>query len=114
RAATMIRDQVIEELRESPKGLSLSSILSRLRIDGCSPGAAAVEATLLLSPETHCAESRWRMTSKGRSGHILTSIEAYASSTGKKVFRASSALASLPTDEHPTVDELRELLDSSG
>jgi hypothetical protein len=110
----VIRDQLLGELRNSITGLTLPSILSRLRIDAHSPAAAAVEAVLILSPDTQCVESRWKLSLKGRSARILSAIEAYSSSTGKKIFRAGPALAALTTDEHPTADELREVLDSSG
>jgi hypothetical protein len=94
--------------------LQLSELFSRLRIDSGSAAAAAVEAVLVLSPETQRVEARWRVGLKGKSSRILAAIEAYSSSTGKKIFRASSALGSLATDEHPTAEELREILGSSG
>lgn len=110
----MIREQLITELRSAAGGLTLPTVLSRLRIDPYSPIAAAVEAILILTPEAQCMDSRWRLIPKGRSARILSEIEAYASSSGKIIFRAASALASLPTGEHPTADELKDVLDASG
>jgi len=110
----MMRERLLKELQTSPTGLDLASLLSRLKIDGGTSACAAVEAVLLLSPEVYLSESRWRMGSKGKAGRILSAIEAYAGSTGKRIFRASAALSALSLDEHPTADELRGVLDSSG
>jgi hypothetical protein len=110
----MIRDRILSELQTSPSGMSLPSLLSTMKIDGGTPNAAAVEAILLLLPDIYFAESRWRTSLKGKVARILSAIEAYASSTGKRIFRAGPALSSLAVDEHPTEDELREVLASSG
>lgn len=110
----MIRDRLLFELQAAPSGMSLPSLLSTMKIDSGAPNSAAVEAILLLSPDIYFAESRWRASLKGKAARILGAIEGYASSTGKKVFRASSALSSLAVDEHPTADELRDVLDSCG
>ena len=110
----MIRERLFGELLASPTGLDLPSLLSKMRIDAGTSASAAIEAILMLCPEVYLAESRWRMGSRGKASRILSAIEVYTSSTGKKIFRASAALSSLSADEHPTADELREILGSSG
>lgn len=110
----MIRDRILSELQASPSGMSLPSLLSTMKIDGGTPTAAAVEAILLLLPDIYFSESRWRTSLKGKAARILSAIEAYASSTGKRIFRAAPALSFLAVDEHPTEDELREVLASCG
>lgn len=110
----MIRDRIIRELQASPTGLDLPSLLSRMGIDVASAASAPVESILVLSPEVYFAESRWRIGSKSKASRILSAVEVYTGSTGKKIFRASAALGSLSADEQPTVDELREILGSSG
>ncbi len=110
----MIRGRLLSELQASPSGMSLPSLLSTMKVDSGTPTAAALEAILLLSQDIYFAESRWRTSLKGKAARILSAIEAYASSTGKKIFRAGSALSSLGIDEHPTADELRYVLDSCG
>ena len=113
-AESMMRERILTELHNSPGGLVASSLLARLKVDASTFEAAAVEALLMLSSDIYIAESRWRTNLKGKSARILSAIEAYTSSTGKKIFRASSALSSLAPDEHPTADELRGVLESSG
>lgn len=110
----MIKDRVLKELRVSPTGLDLPSVLSTMGIDGASSASSAIESILLLSPEVYFAESKWRIGSKSKASRILSAIEVYIGSTGKQIFRASAALSSLAADEHPTADELREILGSSG
>lgn len=110
----MIRDRIIRELQAVPTGLDLSSLLSRMGIDVASAASASIESILMLSPEVYFAESRWRIGSKSKASRILSAIEVYTGSTGKKIFRASAALGSLSAEEHPTADELREILGSSG
>jgi hypothetical protein len=110
----MIRDRVLKELQVSPMGLDLPSLLSKVGIDAVSSASSAVESILVLSSEVYLAESKWRIGSKSKSSRILSAIEVYTGSTGKKIFRVSAALSSLSADEHPTADELREILGSTG
>lgn len=110
----MIRDELVEVLRGAPAGLPLSSIFSTLKSESRGLPAAAVEALLLLSPDIRFLDGTWRLIGTGRSNRILAAIESYASATGRTIFRAASALAVLAPDEHPTPEELAELIETTG
>lgn len=108
----MIRDQLFANLGASTKGLPLDQLSSQF----CSKdeySLSAIEALLLLSPEVGSDGANWILRKKGRTSSILSAIEAYADSTGKKIFRASAALANLPPEEQPTEDELISALTAS-
>ena len=108
----MIRDQLLSTLGSLPKGLPLDHIVSLL---GNKDELAwfVIESLLMLSPEVVIQDDSWILLKKGRTSAILSAIEAYADSTGKKIFRASAALANLPPDAQPTEDELLSALSAS-
>ena len=108
----MIRDKLFNLFEESGNGLLLENVSEQL--DGKNIGDAyAIEAILMMSPEFVSEENRWKLLHKGKTAAILSAIESYADATGKKIFRATAALANLPPGEQPTEDELRELLTKS-
>jgi hypothetical protein len=104
------REDLLGVLRTAPGGMSLAAILPQMRIDPHSPEASAVEVLLFLSPEVRLIEGRWRVVERGRGDRVIAAIEAYSSSTGKRVFRATSALEALPLNDQPTIEELADLL----
>ena len=75
--------------------------------------AAAVQLLIHYMPEIVRDGDRWTLARVGKSSKILSAIENYAVSSGRKVFRLSSALAGIPANEHPTEDELRQALELS-
>ena len=58
-------------------------------------------------------DGKWKIAQAGRSATILAEIENYSVSTGRKIFRLSSALGRIPIHEHPNEDELKQALDLS-
>ncbi len=73
-----------------------------------------MEALLVLSPEVRLIDGRWRLIEVARRDRILAAVEAYASTTGKKLFRAAAALDGLSLKDQPTIEELKGVLASSG
>jgi hypothetical protein len=109
----MIRDDLIQGLRQAPTGLPLATLLAQAGLD--TQDADLAEAILLLSPEVGHGESRrWRLLDCGRVGRLLAAIDGFAASSGRKLFRAEAALADLPAHEHPTQEELQEAIEASG
>lgn len=110
----MTRDRLLRALQRFPVGATLASLVADLQIDAHCDEASAVEALLYLSPEVRQIDGAWRLVDMGHRERILASIEVYASSSGKKVFRAAAALEGLPLKDQPTLEELRDVLASSG
>lgn len=110
----MMRDRVLESLRGAHSGVSIGHVLAHLRIDPYGVEASAVEALLFLSPEVRLIDGKWRAVERARGDRIVTAIESYASATGKRLFRASAALDGIPIADQPTVEELEEILSSTG
>ena len=110
----MTRDRVLEVLHQVPSGASLAHILSELQINGHCEAGSAVEALLFLSPEIRLIDGRWRLIEVARRERILAAVEAYASTTGKKLFRVAAALDGLSLKDQPTIEELKGVLASSG
>jgi hypothetical protein len=108
----MIRDELIQSLRQAPAGLTTTTLLAQVGINATDADVA--EAVLLLSPEVGQAEGRWRLLDCGRIGRLLGAIEAHAAASGRKLFRAEAALAFLPAHEHPTQEELQDAIEASG
>jgi hypothetical protein len=109
----MIRDDLLRLLHQTPGGLTMSSLLSQMGLEG-HHAVEVTEGLLLLSPEVTVGEGKWRLAEPGRLGKILAAIEHYANASGRKVFRAAAALADLPAHEHPTQDDLAAALEVSG
>lgn len=109
----MIRDDLIQGLRQVPAGLPLATLLAQAGLDAVDADLA--EAILLLSPEVgHSEGGRWRLLDSGRMGRLLATIDSFAASSGRKLFRAEAALADLPAHEHPTQEELQDAIEASG
>lgn len=109
----MIRDQVLLALDGTPGGLSTEGIARKVGIEPSPTTLASLDALLMLSSEAIRESDRWRLVGKSRTAQILSAIESYAITTGKKIFRISSALEGLPAHEHPTEEELVMAIESS-
>lgn len=110
----MIRDTLLSALRGSSQGLPSTALAEQVDTI-CQPErVAAIEAILLLSPEVRRDDGRWKLSSESRTMRILSAIDAYADTSGRRIFRVSSALANLPPSEHPTEAELTTVINSSG
>src|SRR5262249_35945259 len=103
RRRLMVPDELIQALRQAPAGLAAAPILAGGGLDAADADVA--EGILLLSPEVGKVDGRWRLLDCGRIGLLLDAIEAHAAASGRKLFRAEAALASLPAHEHPTQEE---------
>jgi hypothetical protein len=109
----MLHERLLSALAIAPGGLTTTAITERVDAPMDPLSLAAVEATLLLSREVSREGDRWKLMVKGRSARLLAAIESYADSSGKKIFRLAAALSGLPVSEHPTEEELRDVLASS-
>lgn len=109
----MLRNQLLEILGHEIAGLTVSALGEKLGRLSSYPTQAVIETLLMFSPEVEYGDERWRLVRKSRTARILAVIESYADSTGKKIFRLSAALSSLPAHEHPTEEELQSALDAS-
>jgi hypothetical protein len=106
-------DQVLAILRDSDAGITIDALLTAMKIEPCTPRASAVEVVLLLAGDVRCADGRWYVVGQDRWKRILACIESYAASTGRKMFRATSALDRLPADDQPTSEELAAIEEQS-
>lgn len=109
----MIRDRLLAVLSDSPSGCSGSLLAEQSGLGADVESIAAVELLCLYSPELVSDGSRWKLASSSRTSLILAAIENYAISSGKKIFRLSAALQTIPVHEHPTEDDLAQALSAS-
>jgi len=109
----MLHDRLLSALTSAPGGLTTGVLAERVDLQTTPYSLAAMEATLLLSPEVSREGERWKLMVKGRAAQLLAAIENYADTSGKKIFRLAAALSSLPPSEFPTEEELRDVLASS-
>lgn len=109
----MLHDRLLSTLSTAPGGLTIAALAERIDLEATAYKLAAMEAILLLSPEASREGDRWKLMVQGRAAQLLTAIENYADTSGKKIFRLAAALSSLSASEHPTEEELRDVLASS-
>jgi hypothetical protein len=108
----MIREKIIACLSESD-GASTQSLLDCAELANDADSSAVVELILHYSSEVVFDDGRWKVSHSGKSAKILAAISNYATSSGRKIFRLSSALAQFPPHEHPNEHELNAALDLS-
>lgn len=108
----MIRDAILTRLAETG-GATIGGLLQGADIPADAESAAAAEMLLCYSSEVVFDDGKWKLAQSGRSATILAEIENYSVSTGRKIFRLSSALGRIPAHEHPNEGELKQALDLS-
>ncbi|MDM4018185.1 hypothetical protein [Roseiconus lacunae] len=108
----MIRDKLLSRLTELD-GASVTGLLQGSDVAIGPESTAAAELLLQYSSDVVLDDGKWKIAQAGRSATILAAIKNYATSSGRKIFRLSSALAKIPPHEHPNEDELRQALDHS-
>ena len=110
----MLRERILTLLRDTPPGLPTATLLERLDLENPQGGTdAVVEALLLLSPEVSASADGWRLAKRDRAGQIIDCIDVYSAETGRRIFRAASALERMPLYERPTVEELQKAMEQS-
>lgn len=109
----MIRDTILGALSATKAGESPSTLVASCELPVEPEVSAALEVLLEYSPETIRDGDKWRLAQAGRTATILAAIENFSVSTGRKIFRLSSALRGIPPHEQPTEDELKQALGMS-
>ena len=94
-------------------GASTAALVAKLGKTKTQQEYAYVEACLHLSPEVTQHGELWVARSGNRKSRVLAEIRRYADASGKRIFRVSSALSSLPPQEHPTAEDLKSVLAGS-
>ena len=108
------RDKSKRALDRAPAGLSTVH-LSEVLMEGDSPDAlGAVELLCVLSPDFRCEAETWRTIQVGKAVAVLVALENHAAATGRRIFRSVSAIEGLPDDALPTLEELNQIVESSG
>jgi hypothetical protein len=109
----VIRDLVLSRLAELPGEVPLSVIAKTCEVLLDAETLASLEMLCNYMPELSSEGGKWKIGTMGRSSQLLIAIENYAMSSGRRIFRLSSALAAIPAHEHPTSDELKQALEMS-
>ncbi|QDU37646.1 hypothetical protein Mal4_19610 [Maioricimonas rarisocia] len=108
----MIRESVMAHLSTTETS-TVDGLLESCGLERTPESASALELLCFYTPELRLEGRRWKLARQSKASAILTAIDNYAISTGKKIFRASAALAHLPVEEQPTDDELENALRAS-
>ena len=109
----MIRDQLLSTLETSSTGMTTSALAQQLDLPSEPDTLCALETLLTFCGEVGLEGHKWKIVKRGRKTKIITAIESYANSTGKKIFKLSAALSGLSINEYPTEDELTEMFDAT-
>ena len=78
------RDRLLSALALAPGGLTTTALADRVETPAGACNVAAVEATLMLSPEVSREGDRWKLIVRARAARLLAAIESYADSSGKR------------------------------
>ena len=74
----------------------------------------AIELLCALNPSVSHSAGGWRSSQMGKASSVILALENFAASTGKRIFRASSALEGLAADVLPTQAEFEEVIRNEG
>jgi hypothetical protein len=74
----------------------------------------AIELLCALNPSVSHSGGGWRSSQMGKASSVILALENFAASTGKRIFRASSALEGLAADLLPTQAEFEEVIRNEG
>lgn len=108
-----LREGILRCLANSAEGCTTRHIAQTLEFNQSAEELATIEAFLLLSPECYQEGQRWRAKSTNRRARLLSELQRYADSSGRRIFRLATALGDVPPHDHPTEDELGAILDGS-
>ncbi len=101
---------MLAKLNEA-NGSTLLGMASDLVSTPSAEAIAALEIVLFYSSDVHNQDGKWSIAKTGRTSAILAAVDNFATSTGRKIFRVSSALQSIPPHEQPTETELQSALE---
>jgi len=105
-----LEEDIIHYLAERPAGATLSEIEDMLRGRNVVTNPGNVEAVMLLSDKLYEQNGRWRRRVNSKAEALREALATYSASTNRPVFRLESALAEMPIDLRPTVDELPSIM----
>ena len=101
-----IEPHLLHFLEARPSGLTIGELEAALRQQGAPPNPGTVECVLRLSPKFSCNADRWLRKADSKAAAVVAAFERHVQTTGRRLFKADTALASLPVDSKPTAEEL--------
>lgn len=91
-------------------GLTLGDLEASLAQRGVSFSPGVVESILLLSDEFFERTERWFRKTDSTFDNIASAIRRHADESGRRIFKAETALQGVPDSLKPTRDELARIL----
>jgi len=110
----VIEAAAVAVLADHPEGLTLGELHLWLGERGVRVQPFELEALLLLSDRVREVGVQWRRGEVGRAELVLEALQRHADATGRSLFRAETALQTLPLELRPTQDELASIVLQSG
>jgi len=110
----MLAKRITDILEKHLSGATAGQICDDSDISYTPENIAAIDVLCGFNQHLSHDNIRWRLVSSSKTSAVLAALENHVQSTGKKIFRASSALSGLPLALQPTDDELKQALGSAG
>ena len=107
----MIYQRIRQQLDASATGMVGRELCEKSGLPTTAESIAAVEIFCDLSPAISFEDGHWRTSASTKTKAVLAALLNHAQTTGKSIFRASSALAGLPVEQQPTEDELASIVE---
>jgi hypothetical protein len=105
--------QILHLLHSRPGGLTIGELEAVMRQQGNVPNPGSLECILRLSSKFSCKAARWLRKTDSKTEAVIAAFERHVQTTGRHLFKAETALASLPVESKPTEDELVSILSES-
>ena len=102
--------EIVKFLSAKAEGAKLSDVEDMLRNQGYKTLPGNAEAIMLLSEKTYEQNGYWRRRITSKADAIYEALSTYTAENNRAVFKLDSALADLPIQFRPTVDEIPNII----
>lgn len=107
----MMYERIRQQLDASSTGLVSRELCDKVGVSATAENIAMVDIICELSPAIVVEDGHWRASGSTKTKAVLAALRNHAQTTGKSIFRASSALAGLPVEQQPTQEELASIVE---
>ena len=109
-----LHEKIQNVLSTRPNGVSSREIAQTAGSLTDVANIAIIEAHLLIDRHCRCQNDKWWGAGATKMQRVMETIADYAGSSGKRIFRLSTALKDLPIVCQPTEEELQQTLAQPG
>ena len=106
-------ESIQTELQAHPGGVATKLLAERTGLSLDAENQTMLELFCMMLPGVRKEGGEWKAAREGKTAKVIACLENHARATGKRIFRAGTALKGLPPGQHPTTEELQRAVDAT-